>query len=107
MTANQSDTVSIYRFETAAHDLAQYRRIDAFFRKTVDGHRGDWCSSHRPDVVNGIEGGDASIVVRVVDDWSKEVERLHQSEVVAKAVYSRVVGCIEPDNQIGVGRLFG
>ena len=65
-----------------------------------------WCAGHGPDVVDRIEGGDAAVVVRVVDDRSEEVERLHQREVVSQAVYSRVVGCIKADNQVWIERLF-
>ncbi len=68
--------------------------------------RGDRRAGHRPNVVDGVERGDAAVVVRVVDNRREEVERLHEREVVAKAVYSRVVGCIKTDNQIWIGRLF-
>ena len=63
-------------------------------------------AGHRPDVVDRIKGGDLSVDKRIVNDRRKEIERLHDCEVVTKAVYSRVVGCIETDNQIFVKRLF-
>jgi hypothetical protein len=31
---------------------------------------------------------------------------LYEGEVVAETVYSRVVGCVEADNQVWIGRLF-
>ena len=106
VTANQCDAILIYRLQPAAHDLTQNRGIDAFLGKTRDRHRCDRRSSHGPNVVNGVERGDAAIVVRVIDDRSEEIERLHECEVVSKAVYTRVVGCIKTDNQIWIAGLF-
>jgi uncharacterized protein YecE (DUF72 family) len=97
----------LLQFPWSFKNTDEDRGIDALFRKTRDRHRRDRRSGHRPDVVDRIERRDAAVVVRVVDDWSEEVERLHEREVVAKTVYSRVVGCIEADNQIRIGRLFG
>ena len=84
----------------------QDRRIHPFFGKAGDRKRGYGRASHGPDVVDRIEGGDAAVVVWVVNNRSEEVERLHQRQVVSQTVYSRVVGCIKADNQIWIEGLF-
>src|SRR5215204_2877168 len=83
VTPDQCDAIFIYGLEAAAHDLAQDRRIDTFLWKTCDGHGSNRRSGHRPHVVDGIQSCDASVVVRVVYDGGKEVERLYQREVVS------------------------
>src|SRR5689334_23765939 len=105
MPTNQRHAVMVECFQTATHDLRQDRRIDAGFWETRNRHRRDRCSGHRPNVVDRIERTDAAEVERVVDNRRKKVERLHQSEVVAETVYSRVVGGVETDNQVWVVRL--
>ena len=107
MASNQRDAMLVQRLQSAAHDLAQNLRIDAFLRKACYGHRRDWRARHRPNVVDRVERSNAAIVVWVVNDWSKEIERLHKRKVVSKTVNSRVVGCIKTDNQIWIGGLFG
>jgi hypothetical protein len=104
--ADQHNAILVYRLQAAAHDLAKNRRIDTFLWETGDGHGCDRRAGHRPNVIDGVERGDATIVVRVIDDGSEEIERLDEREVVAKTVYSGVVGRIETDNQIWIMRLF-
>ena len=98
--------VFVQSLQATAHDLTEYSRVDAFLRKTGDSHRRERRACHSPNIVNRIERGYLSVDIRIVDDRCKEIERLHNCEVVAKAVYTRVVGCIEADNQIFVKRLF-
>src|ERR1051326_3200277 len=88
--ANQCNPILVYSLQSAAHDLSQDRWIDAFLRKAGDGHGCDWRAGHRPHVVDRIQRRDATVVVRVVNDGSEEIERLDEREVVAKTVYSRV-----------------
>ena len=106
VAADQRYAILIQCLQSAAHNLSQDRRIDTFLRKARDRHRRYWCSGHGPYVVNRVERSDATVVVRVVDDRSEEIERLDQRQVVSQTVYSRVVGCIEADNQIRIKRLF-
>jgi hypothetical protein len=106
VAADQRHAIFIYRLQTTAHDLAQDRRVDTFLRKARNGHRGYGRASHRPNIVDGIERRDATIIVRVVDDRSEEVERLDEREVVAQTVYARIVGRLETDNQVWVIGLF-
>ena len=81
-------------------------RLNLPLREARDRHRGDGCARHRPNVVDGIERRDATVVIRVVDNRSKEVEGLDEREVVAQTVYARVVGRLETDNQVWVIGLF-
>jgi len=104
--ADQRNAELVYRLQPTAHDLAQDRRIDTFLRKARDGHRRDRRARHGPHVVDRVECRDATIVVGVVDDGSEEIERLDEREVVAKTVYTCVVGRLEADNQIWIVRLF-
>jgi len=61
-------------------------------------------AAHRPDIVDRIERGDAAIIIRIVNNRREEINRLDQREVVAKAIYSRVVSRLDADNQIGILR---
>jgi hypothetical protein len=106
VAAEQRHAVLVYRLQPATHDFTQNRGIDTFLGKAGDGHRGNRRSGHCPNVVDGIERGNATVVIRVIDDWSEEIERLDKREVVAQTVYSRVVGCIKTDNQIWIMGLF-
>ncbi len=59
-------------------------------------------AAHRVDVGQGVGRGDAAEVVRVVDDRREEVGGGHQSEVVAQAVNSSVVGRVKADKQVHI-----
>ena len=60
---------------------------------------------HRVDVREGICGRNATEVVGVIDDRGEEVNRLDQRQIGAQPVNGRVVGGIEPDDQVrGRGR---
>ncbi len=56
--------------------------------------------AHREDVVEGVRRRDGAVVVRVVDERREEVHREDESAVVVQAVHGRVVGRIEPDQQV-------
>ena len=92
--------------QTTAHYFAQYFRRHALLGETGDRHCGQGSARHRPHIVDGIEGGDLTVDKRIVNYRGKEIEGLHDSEVVAKAKYSSVVGSIKTDNQVFVKRLF-
>jgi hypothetical protein len=87
-------------FEAASHDLAEYLEVDAFFREAGYGERGQRGPAHRPHVVDRVERGDPSVIERVVDDGSEEVDGLNYRKVFAEAVYSRVVGRVVADDQV-------
>ena len=61
-------------------------------------------AAHRVHVGERVRRGDAAPVVRVVDDRREEVGGDDDGEIVAEAVDGRVVGGVEADEQVGVGR---
>src|SRR5689334_10534958 len=98
--------MSIKSLKTPTHDLPKNCWVYALLWETRYGHRSDGCSGHCPNIVNRIQGQDATVFIWVVDDGREKIHSLHQSKVVANTVYPRVVGCIETDNQIFVKGLF-
>jgi hypothetical protein len=77
------------------------------FWKTGDGQRGYRRPSHRPNVVDRIERGDAAIVVRVVHDRRKEVHSLDQRQIVAQTIDPSIVGGVKAYQDVFVNRLHG
>ncbi len=83
----------------AADDLA-----DLLDRELVDGHRDqgqghDRPAAHRIDVADGVGGGDAAKVVRVVDDGHEEIGGGDQRLLVVEAIDGGVVGGLDADQQ--------
>ena len=83
----------------AAHDLA-----DDFDGQLVDGHgdqreRHDGFAAHRVDVADGVGGGDAAELIRVVDDRHEEVGGRDERLFVVQAVDGGVVGGLDADHQ--------
>ncbi len=76
----------------------------ALARPGDEVQREQWRAPHRVDVGQRVRRGDAAPVERVVDDRGEEVGGDHDGEVVAQPVHRGVVGGVEPDEQIGVGR---
>ena len=64
-------------------------------------------AAHRVDVGERVRRGDATPVVRVVDDRREEVGGDDDREVVAQAVDGGVVGGVEADEQVGIARRVG
>ena len=102
MTSKQRDSILRQNLEPTPHDFGENRKVNTLLWKARNGQRGDWGSSHRPHVVDRVERGNATVIKRVVNYRSEEVERLHERQVVAQAVHSCVVGKVEADNQIRV-----
>ena len=59
-------------------------------------------ASHGIDVGKGVGRGDAPPVVRVIDDWGEEVDRLDESRTSGSDVYGRIVAGLEADQEIGM-----
>ena len=78
-------------FEYALQDL-QIERVD---RKRGDVQRTDRLAAHRVNVRQRVRGGDASEIVRIVDDGREEVDGLHDGQIVAQPKHARVVGGAE------------
>ena len=88
----------------ARQDLAQHlgRQL---LRERGDREREQRHAAHREHVVERVRRGDRAEGARVVDDRREEVDREDERALVVEPVDGRVVGGIEPDEQIGgVGR---
>src|SRR5205814_7190447 len=85
--------------------LLQNREVDALLRKASNRHRGHRRAAHCPHIINRIEGGNAAVIERIVDNRGEEIERLHQREIVAQTIHSGVVRFVETDQQIRIERL--
>jgi hypothetical protein len=79
--------------------------IYTLFWEARDGQRGQWNASHGPHIINRVKCRNTSEVVRVINNRGEKIDSLNNCQVVAKAVYTRVVGCIKTDNQVFVDRL--
>ena len=93
--------------QSSPHHLRQDGPIHTLLGKT--GHRKGRhrCPGHGPDIIEGIQGGNAPVVEGIVDDRGKEVQRLDQGQIVPETKHSRVVGSVEADQKIGISGLSG
>ena len=57
-------------------------------------------AAHREDVVERVRRGNGTEGPRIVDEWREEVDREHDRALVVEPVHRRVVGGIEPDEQV-------
>ena len=104
--ATEQRTIRLLNFlGPAPHDVEQDLRV-SLAREGHNRKRRERLAPHGVNVAQRICRGDLPEKIRVVDDRSEKVKRLHQREVISKTVYPRVVGCIKADNQIWVERLF-
>jgi len=106
VTSDERDVVLSQNFETAAHNLGEYGKIDALFGKAGYSKRRDWSASHCPHVIDRIERGYSTVIERVIYDGREEIDGLHKGEIVTETVYSCVVGGLEPDDEIRIEWLF-
>jgi hypothetical protein len=104
VAADERDPVLRQDLKPAAHDLREYREVNALLREARDGEGGRGRAAHRPNVVDGVQGGDAPVVERVVNDGREEVDGLDEGEVVRETVNPRVVGGLDADDQVRVAR---
>jgi hypothetical protein len=82
---------------TAAKDLRQHGQRELPRGKGRDVHCGERRPAHRIDVGQRVRGGHLSKLVGVVDDGCKEVDRLHEHDVVGHAKDARVIERLVPD----------
>ena len=75
-------------------------------REAGDGERQKRLAAHRIHIAQGIGGRNRTERVRVVNDGRKEIHRLNERRVGAQAIDGAVVGGVETDQQIGMGRAF-
>src|SRR5204863_217811 len=103
---DQCDAVSVQRIETATHDVPKNCRVNALFRKTGNRHGGQRSSCHGPDIVDGVQSSDATIVVTVIHYWREKVHSLHNREIVGQSIHSGIVGFIKTNQEILIERLW-
>ena len=77
-----------------------------FFGKAGDRQRGERRAGHRPDVVDRVERGDATVIKRVVNDRREKIDRLDDRQIVAQSIHSGVVGFVKTNHDVLVKRLF-
>ena len=90
----------------AAEDLGD-DRLWHVSREAGHGEREHHLAPHRVDVRHGVGGGDRAPRVRVVHYRREEIDRLHDRHVGTDPVDGRVVGALEPDEQVRVAGVVG
>jgi hypothetical protein len=104
--AHERNTVIDQDIQSAPHYVAQYGKVDAFLWEAGYGEGSDGGSAHRPNVVDRVQRGNASVIVRVIDNGSEEINGLNQRQVLADQVDSGIVGRFDADQKPWVGGLF-
>ena len=102
MPADERHTVLSQCLKAAAHNLAENREIQPFFRKTGDGQGRQRSAAHCPYVVDRIERGDPPVVKRVVNNRSEKVHSLHEGQIIAQLIHSGVVRRFKTDEQVRI-----
>ncbi len=86
-------------------DGALHEALEGVERQVVgpghDVQREEDLAAHRVHVRHRVRRGDRAGRVRVVDDRRKEIDRLDDRVIGGNAVYRRVVGRFETDEQLG------
>jgi hypothetical protein len=83
----------------ATQDLGEHLERGRARWKADDVERGERLATHRIDVGQCVRCGDAAEGVRVVDNWRKEIDGLHQGQIVGHDKDSRIVERLTPDEQ--------
>ena len=76
-------------------------------RHADDGQREDRPAAHGIDVRERVGGGDAAEVARIVHDGHEEIGGGDDGLRIVQAIDGRVVGCLDPHQEIGRQRLQG
>ena len=100
------DDAGLAGFVGAAAEYLPDDLVRQVAREAGDGKRQKRLAAHRIHIAQGIGGRNRAERVRVVNDGRKEIHRLNERRVGAQAVDGAVVGGIETDQQIGMGRAF-
>ena len=82
-----------------AQDFGEHRKRQLSHGEADDIERGDRLTTHGVDVGQRVGGGDLTEHVGVVDDRRKEVDRLHEGDVVGQRKDSRVVEGLAPHDK--------
>ncbi|MCY1180592.1 hypothetical protein D9M73_210470 [compost metagenome] len=110
MAAGQRDAgFGAHRTATADHFAGHFRRqhVD---RPAEDGDGHQRVAAHGVDVADGVGGGDAAEVVRVIDDRHEEVGGRDHTALVIEGVDCRVIarGIADPEFRVqGLGAALG
>ena len=48
-----------------------------------------------------------TIIISIIHNWGKKIDRLDECEIFANEIDSRIVGGIEPDEEVGIRWLLG
>ena len=68
-------------------------------RQAADVERQHDLSTHGVDVAHRVGRGDRAVVVRVIDDWREEIDRLNDGEIVGDPIDRGVVGHLQANLQ--------
>ena len=91
-------------WRSAPSKIARTVSVGSSSGKRGDREREQRHAAHREDVVQRVRRGDRAEVVGVVDDRREEVDREDERPLVVELVDRRVVGRVEPDEQVlGLG----
>ena len=105
MTAGDGDAGLGADVSGALEHLAQALEAQLLDRPGDEAQRAYRLCAHGVDVAQGIGGGDAAIVERVVDDGREDIDGLDQRQIVAQAEHRRVVGASVADQQAWFGHI--
>jgi hypothetical protein len=87
----------------AAEDVGEHRERQPVRREADDVERGERLAAHGVHVGERVGRGHLAEVVRVVDDGSEEVDRLHERHVLGQHEHAGVVERLASDEEPGIG----
>jgi hypothetical protein len=90
-------------FLATAQNLCEHLAGQAGQWPTNNIQRCLWCSSHRIDIGERVGSRDLTEGERVVDYWSEKVDRVHQSEIIAKAKNTGIIASRNTHEHIATG----
>ena len=101
--ANEDGSGGFRGFGGAAFEDLCNRFVSQYVRKSCDVQASNWTAANCVHITDGVGDCDSTVVIRVVDDRRKEIERLDHRQVVGEPIYGGVVRRRDPYKQVRMG----
>ncbi len=90
----------------AGEDFPQWFPAHARHRIGHDVHGGFRNAAHRIDVGEGVCSGNAAEIIRIVDDWRKEIQGLDQGQFIGHTIDPGIIRGCHADQNVFICRKF-
>ena len=96
----------LHAVSPSAQDVAENAQFELVIGKAHDVQGGNRPATHGVNVAQRIGSSDLAEDIGIVHERRKEIQRLHDHEILAKAIDARVAESFGADDQIGIIELW-